>query len=150
MISWRRESKRPYSYEKYFTPPAAVFSKSEPSIYGTRGASCVPHRTAPFRFDCGDQHLADRFDDRSAFETDPIRNYLSARLSFFARNLLTKRNVHIVGVAFVRRFEDGRARLLTDPLVALEGTTARDKNYCEKSNYEGNHFHRAKLERPGF
>jgi hypothetical protein len=32
----------------------------------------------------------------------------------------------------------------------LKGTTARDKSYCEQSKHNGNPFHGAEFERPGF
>ena len=122
--------------------PAPRLSRSEPSIYGTRGAAVVRGRTSPFRNDWSDQRLADRLGNRSTLQIDPIRNYLAARLSFFTRNFFTNgRSVYVFGVAFVRGFEDGFARLLTDPLVALKGATPRDKNYGQDCNRQGNHFH---------
>jgi len=133
---------RKRTYEKYLTPPAPLLSRSEPSIHGTRGAAVVPGRTSPFCVDWSDQRLADRLGDRSTFEIDPITNHLAARLCLFTRNFFTNgRSVYVFGVAFVRGFEDGFARLLTDPLVALKGAAPRDKNYGQHCNREGNHFH---------
>jgi hypothetical protein len=85
--------------------------------------------------------VADRFGDGSAFEIDPVRDDLVAGLGFFARNFLTRRNVDILDVAVVRRFEDGFARLLFDPFVALKGAAACDKNQRRDCNGDENPFH---------
>ena len=129
-------------HEAQLTPPAPLLSRTEPSIHGTRGATVVHCRASPFRVDRSDQGLADRLGDRSTFEIDPLTNHLAAGLCLFTRNLRGNGGrLRILDVAFVGRFEDGFARLLTDPLVALKGATARDKNYGQDCNREGNQFH---------
>ena len=85
--------------------------------------------------------MANRFGDRSAFEIDPIKDELAAGFGFFAGNFLTIRNVDILGVALIRRFEDGLARLLADSLVILKGAAGRDKNHRCDCNREENPFH---------